>query len=285
MPTRSWGPKGFGACSARFAAALLPKNLLTERARNDNPLAPGERVGVRGKFGVLLLKVILLACISVGTAHAADISYIYDKLGRLSAVVDPTSDTAKYNYDAVGNLLSITRQNSALVSILEFTPDNGPVGTTVTLYGTGFSATAASNVVKFNGTTATVTSAAVNKLVVSVPTGATTGKITITVGTTTATSADDFVVTANNSVPTIIGFTPICAAPGTSVTITGTNFDTTPNATKVEIGSSVVPATVNSPTSITLIIPTGISSGNIWVVTAAGSAMSATPLLIGSSSE
>ncbi len=70
----------------------------------------------------------------VQTVRAADISYIYDELGRLRAVVDPGSDTAVYNYDAVGNLLSISRQSSSVVSIIEFTPDSGPVGTAVTIF-------------------------------------------------------------------------------------------------------------------------------------------------------
>src|SRR6266496_472843 len=35
--------------------------------------------------------------------------YFYDDLGRLSGVADSAGNTAIYNYDAVGNLLSITR--------------------------------------------------------------------------------------------------------------------------------------------------------------------------------
>jgi YD repeat-containing protein len=91
-------------------------------------------------------------------AHAA-VNYIYDDLGRLIAVVDATGEAAIYQYDAVGNLLSITRQNPGVVSILNFTPKSGPVGTTVTISGTGFSTTASQNTVTFNGTPATVTAA------------------------------------------------------------------------------------------------------------------------------
>jgi len=35
--------------------------------------------------------------------------YAYDDLGRLTTVVDEAGNTAIYNYDAVGNLLSIQR--------------------------------------------------------------------------------------------------------------------------------------------------------------------------------
>jgi YD repeat-containing protein len=66
---------------------------------------------------------------------AAQIAYIYDEVGRLVGVVDPIGDTGVYSYDAVGNLLSISRQSSSNVSIIDFTPHSGPVGTTVTISG------------------------------------------------------------------------------------------------------------------------------------------------------
>src|SRR5687768_4856544 len=114
------------------------------------------------------------------TAEGADISYIYDDLGRLKAVVDPATDTGVYNYDAVGNLLSISRQSSSVVSIIEFTPKEGPIGTTVTIVGTGFSETPSQNNVTFNGVSATVTSSTGTKIVTSVPSGAATGPIAVT---------------------------------------------------------------------------------------------------------
>jgi YD repeat-containing protein len=75
----------------------------------------------------------------------ADITCIYDRLGRLIGVVDPACDTAVYQYDAVGNLTGISRQSSALMSIIDVTPASGPVGTTVSIFGTGFSPTPSEN--------------------------------------------------------------------------------------------------------------------------------------------
>jgi hypothetical protein len=77
-------------------------------------------------------------------------------------------------------------------TIASFTPTSGGVGATVTITGTNFSTTAASNVVKFNGKTATVTSATATSIITTVPTGTTTGKITVEVAGKTATSASDF---------------------------------------------------------------------------------------------
>ena len=79
------------------------------------------------------------------------IKYVYDEVGRLVAVIDPSGDTARYAYDSVGNLLSITKQSSALVSVIDFTPKSGLAGTVVTIYGTGFSSTPGNNTVTFNG--------------------------------------------------------------------------------------------------------------------------------------
>ncbi len=100
--------------------------------------------------------VVALAVLLILPSLAADISYVYDDAGRLRAVIDPASDTAIYAYDSVGNLTGITRQPSTTLAVLQFTPSASPIGSTVTLYGTGFSATPASNTVKLNGTTATV---------------------------------------------------------------------------------------------------------------------------------
>jgi YD repeat-containing protein len=51
---------------------------------------------------------VLMLCVSAPTLAVADqAQYIYDALGRLSQVIDGQGNVATYNYDAVGNLLSI----------------------------------------------------------------------------------------------------------------------------------------------------------------------------------
>ena len=108
------------------------------------------------------------------------IKYVYDEVGRLVAVIDPSGDTARYAYDSVGNLLSITKQSSALVSVIDFTPKSGLAGTVVTIYGTGFSSTPGNNTVTFNGTAAVVSTSSETQIVTTVPAGATTGLISVT---------------------------------------------------------------------------------------------------------
>ncbi|MCC6748175.1 MAG: IPT/TIG domain-containing protein [Deltaproteobacteria bacterium] len=79
--------------------------------------------------------------------------------------------------------------------IASFAPTNGTVGTAVTITGSYFSAIATNNTVLFGGgIPAVVNSAAPTTLTVTVPAGATTGAITVTTASGTATSASPFVV-------------------------------------------------------------------------------------------
>lgn len=128
-----------------------------------------QRMGQRVRWWFVSIGLVM--ALVGGLSSAADISYVYDHLGRVVAVIDPATDTAVYSYDAVGNLTGITRQASSTLAIFQFTPSSGPVGTTVTIYGTGFSATPASNTVQFNGTTATVATASTTVLTTTVPSG------------------------------------------------------------------------------------------------------------------
>jgi RHS repeat-associated protein len=236
--------------------------------------------------------IILLLAVAVGVlgavvpaarpaqAAAGDpISYAYDDAGRLVGATDPATDTARYRYDPAGNLTSIDRQPSSQAAILAFAPSHGPAGTAVTISGTGFSTTAASNVVKFNGTTATVTAATSTRLEVTVPAGATTGPITVTAPGGSATSSDPFTVAAP-ATPTITGFSPTIGTPGTAITITGTNFD--PSAINNAVAFNRTRSKVNTAatTSLTVEVPIATGSGPISVRAPGGMAVSSDDFFI-----
>lgn len=93
-----------------------------------------------------------------------------------------------------GSGIVIPTYNPTAPSITSFSPLSGPVGTTVTIAGTNFSATAASNAVKFNNVTAVVSAVTATTITTTVPATATTGPITVTVNGVTATSAVNFIV-------------------------------------------------------------------------------------------
>ena len=85
-----------------------------------------------------------------------------------------------------------------VLAISSFAPTTGVVGTKVTITGTKFDATPANNVVKFNGIQATVTAATATSLETTVPAGATTGTVSVTVGSSTVTSTSPFTVSATD---------------------------------------------------------------------------------------
>ncbi|MGH2458204.1 MAG: IPT/TIG domain-containing protein, partial [Chloroflexota bacterium] len=208
-------------------------------------------------------------------AHASTpdtISYVYDGLGRVAAATDPASDTAIYRYDPLGNLLSLARQSSSLVSVLQFTPGAAPVGASVTIYGTGFSATPSQNTIAFNGTTATVTSATPTQLVVTVPTGATSGPIAVTSRAGSATSSGSFTI-GNPRAPSIASFSPTVGTVGTAITLTGANFDPSIANDRIVFNTSQVAASAASSTSLGTTAPPG-SSGRITVTTPDGTGVS-----------
>lgn len=224
--------------------------------------------------------MVLLTEVAGGSSlNAADVSYVYDNLGRLIAVIDPATDTAVYSYDAVGNLLGITRQNSSTLAIFQFTPSSGPVGTTVTIYGTGFSATPASNTVKFNGTTTSVLTATTTVLTANVPAGATNGPISVTVAGVTATSASNFTVGVGGA-PTLSTFSPAVGNYGATVTLTGTNYDTTPVNNRVAFAGAIGPVATATSTTITVPVPGSAQTGFLSVSTPQGQATSATEFFV-----
>ena len=146
-------------------------------------------------------------------------------------------------------------------SITSFTPTSGVVGTTVTINGTGFSTTAASNAVMFNGTAATVSSATSTIIVTKVPSGATTGAISVTVDGKTELTTSSFTV-----IPTITSFLPSSGSVGTTVTITGTGFDGTTLANNsVTFNGTSATLTSATSTSIVVTVPTGATTGVITV--------------------
>jgi len=233
---------------------------------------------VRRSLRALVLATLTASTIAV-SAQTPTVRYVYDELGRLVAVIDQNGDAAVYNYDAVGNLLSITRKSAGSVAILEFTPNSGPVGTSVKLFGMGFSATPSQNTVTFNGTAATVTSSTTTEIVTSVPPGATTGTISVTTPSGSATSSTSFTVAAS-SAPTISSLSPTIGVSGTSVTITGTNFQ--PTTTRNRVTFNVGHAQVASATSTSIgtsVSPTS-TSGHITVATPYGSAVSSADFFV-----
>lgn len=201
----------------------------------------------------------------------------------IAALLAPAAATSgnvvEYSYDAAGNIIQLKRQAVGALAVTGFTPASGAVGAAVTILGSGFSATPANNTVRFNGVVAAVSAADTGSLAVTVPAGATTGRISVTVGASTATSAQDFIVVIPGA-PTIASFTPVSGAAGTSVSVTGTNFDTTAGATVVKLNGVTATATVTTAADLAFTVPGATATGRITATTSAGTGASATDFIV-----
>jgi YD repeat-containing protein len=221
-----------------------------------------------------LLSFALVLCSFIVPLHGQSaISYIYDDLGRLTGVIDQSGNSAVYHYDAAGNLTSIDRFTSSQIAVISVAPSRGPIGTTVTIRGSGFSVTPSQNAVSFNGTTATVSTATTTQLVVTVPTGATTGAVGVTTPAGSASSASPYVVTTSLA-PTITGFTPTSGLAGTAVTLSGTNFDTVLSNDRTRFNVTYADVSSGTSTSLTGTVPSSTGSGHISITTPYGTATS-----------
>ena len=93
-------------------------------------------------FSLLILSLALSLGAAQLYAQQPSIIYVYDDLGRLSRVVDQNNECATYEYDAVGNILSITRGMNCLqpptVDSLSQGSANAGETTCITITGTNF---------------------------------------------------------------------------------------------------------------------------------------------------
>ncbi|MEO9805785.1 MAG: IPT/TIG domain-containing protein [Reichenbachiella sp.] len=147
-------------------------------------------------------------------------------------------------------------------TITSFIPESGPEDTEVTITGTHFSTTAEDNLVSFNSTVAVVKSASASELKVNVPSGATTGKISVEIDGVSVSSTKEFTFIPT---PTITDISPKSGTVGTEVTITGTNFSAVTNENTIKINDTAVAVKSSSTTTITIDIPADATSGQITV--------------------
>ena len=234
--------------------------------------------------GLAFSLLVLLGSASISADQA---QYFYDELGRLMGVIDGQNNAAVYNYDEVGNLLKIDRFTTTggnvgifLVtpgSAVAKNPDGTPANKPVEIRGFGFTSPPSSNAVAFNGTSATVVSASSSSIVATVPSGATTGPVTITNANGTAASPQAFTVLVP---PIITGVDPFWVGQGVTTrgNIAGFNLKT---ASAVQFTQAGLAATILAgatdeklPINLTIGASVPIGSYPFSVVTPSGIAQS-----------
>jgi hypothetical protein len=218
-----------------------------------------------------------------GTNLSGATSVTFNGTAEPGFVVNSSTDiTAHVPAGATTGPISVTTPSGTATSsanftvttppptVSSFTPTSGPVGTSDSIAGSGF--TGASSVT-FAGVAATsFTLTSDTGISAVVPTGATTGPIAVTTTYGTGTSASNFTVTT--APPKITSFSPTSGHAGEQVTITGSDFT---GATSVKLGATPAKFTVNSATKITATVPTIASGSYKWsVTTPAGTATSST---------
>jgi hypothetical protein len=165
---------------------------------------------------------------------------------------------------AGGWSLDITTNGPVISS---FTPTTGPAGTQVVITGTNLTGATS---VEFGGVAAgvfTVNSA--TQITATVPSGASSGPITVTTPNGHASSATNYQV---SPAPTITSFAPAKGKVGRNVVIHGTEFTGT---TALHFGGTPAAIfTVNSPTQITAKVPAGAGTGPISATNAGGTGTS-----------
>jgi len=173
-------------------------------------------------------------------------------------------------------LMATTAWGQAISSISPTVGPPSPVGSSVTIQGTGFGATQGTSTVTFGGIPATPSSWSDANLVVQVPVSLSAGfaDVVVTVNGV-ASNAESFLC-----IDVIAGIAPNPAAIGAPITISGAGFGATQgNSTVTFNGTAATPTSWNAG-SIVVPVPAGATTGNV-VVTVNGFAANPASFTVG----
>jgi uncharacterized repeat protein (TIGR03803 family) len=154
--------------------------------------------------------------------------------------------------------------NDSLAPFVGLLPAAAKVGGQLQIFGQGFTGATA---VSLNGKPATFAVVSDTYMTARIPSGATTGPVTVTTPGGPLPSKQAFRI-----IPAIRSFTPTSGKVGTPVTIKGVSLT---QATQVTFGGVSASFVVNSDTQVTATVPTGAVTGHIAITTLGGVATSA----------
>jgi len=170
---------------------------------------------------------------------------------------------------------TVTTTGGGSHTITSISPAAGPIGTEVTITGTGFNTTTTANTVTFSGgINATVKTATATSLVVDVPTGALSGTIAVTISGGTKNSPTSFTVVTSGTL-FISDFNPKRGAIGQEVTIDGDLFNATATNNIVTFSGGANASIVSGTTKKLVVkVPPGTIDGTFTVNNGSGTATS-----------
>ena len=181
--------------------------------------------------------------VDLGTSTGyADEDRIQPNAGALEATWTLSPDFLNWIVDMAA--FKPAQAGGAGPGISSLSPNSGAVGTSVTITGTNFGSSQGTSSLTFNGVAGTPTSWSSTAIVVPVPTGATTGNVTVIVGGV-ASNGVNFTVTSGGTPPSIsASVSPTANANGwnnSNVTVTFTC-----NAGSAAIANCPSPQTISS---------------------------------------
>lgn len=169
-----------------------------------------------------------------------------------------------------GGFLSLPSKNSLEIvdnpNIQSFAPSAQYIGDTIIIYGKFFRSVASENTVHFTGNVNAIPfSGNDTSLMVRIPEEVFSGPITVR---NRYGESQESIPLAILGAPSIISFSPSSLAIGETLVITGTNFSNIPaNNTVYFTGGVHALAIVSTKTSISVVLPSGVRTGQIAVKT------------------
>lgn len=145
--------------------------------------------------------------------------------------------------------------------ILGFTPSSGGVGDTLVVTGVNLNTVTSAQI---NGTIAPLVVNSPNQITLTVPSGASSGFISLVSSQRTYSSQDRFTVVPR---PSVTSLSPSYGPVGATIVIRGSAFT---GATSVQFNGTAAVFNVDSDIQITATVPRGATTGPLWIRTVGG---------------
>ena len=217
----------------------------------------------------------------IGAAHDAALSVVSDAQVRVTVPAGATSaaigilSSTNSAFSPTSFTVTAAQPPMPQQTISSFAPASGPVGTVITVTGSGFTGSNRAWVGSGHDATLSVVSATQAK--VTVPADGKTGVISILSTQHSVSSSNTFTVTTSTATQpqqTINNFAPASGPVGTVVTVNGSGF-TGSNAAWVGSAHNATISVVND-TQVRVTVPAGATDGAIGIFSSQHSAFSPT---------
>jgi IPT/TIG domain len=212
--------------------------------------------------------------VSFGNVAASTFAFVSDSNVTATvptgAVTAPIKVTTGNGTGQSSTNFTVTTSGGSAPTVTSFTPTTGPVGTSVSITGTGFTGLTG---VSFGGVAAVTTHfVSDTNVTATVPTGAVTGHVAVSTGNGTGTSSGNFTVTTSGTAPKITSFYPQYGKTGALIRISGSGFT---GATSVKLGGLSASFVVQAAGVIQVTVPAmGVGLYKWQVTTPGGTATS-----------